>query len=46
MTNRIDTHFARAIRKYGQENFIAEIIDTADSKEELSEKEKYWIERY
>ena len=46
MTNRLDTHFARAIRKYGQENFIAEVIDTADSKEELSEKEKYWIERY
>ena len=32
-----------AIRKYGKENFIKEIIDTADNEDELNEKEKYWI---
>lgn len=38
--------FHRAIRKYGKEDFILEIIDTADSSEELNEKEKYWINYY
>lgn len=32
-----------AIRKYGQENFIVDIIDEADSSEELNAKEIYWI---
>lgn len=41
-----DTHFARAIRKYGAENFIVEQIDIANSKEELNEKEIYWIKYY
>lgn len=38
--------FHRAIKKYGVENFILEIIDTADNENELNEKEKYWIEYY
>ena len=42
----IDTHFARAINKYGEKNFIWEIIDTASTQEELNQKEKYWIEFY
>lgn len=42
----LDTHFARAIREYGKENFIYEIIDKAKSPEELIEKEKYWIAYY
>ena len=31
LNNILDTHFARAIRKYGKENFSLEIIDTAQS---------------
>ena len=37
---------SRAIRKYGKENFRREIIDTATSDKELSEKEQLWIEYY
>jgi len=36
----------RAIEKYGKENFKKEVIDLAESKEELNEKEKYWIKFY
>lgn len=41
--NVIDTHFARAIRKYGKENFTIEEIDNANTQEELNQKEQYWI---
>ena len=44
--NVLDTHFARAIRYYGVENFKAEIIDTATTQNELTEKEYYWIHFY
>ena len=40
LNNIIDTHFARAIRKYGKENFQIEIIDTAQNQNELNEKER------
>lgn len=33
----------RSMAKYGEENFTLEIIDFADSYEELKEKEKFWI---
>lgn len=46
MNNILDTHFARAIRKYGSENFSIEIIDKAESQEELNQKEQYWIQYY
>ena len=46
LNNIIDTHFARAIRKYGKENFNIEIIDYAQSQEELNKKEQYWIQFY
>lgn len=36
----------RAIEKYGIENFINEIIDIANTDEELNEKEKYYIKYY
>ena len=36
----------RAIEKYGLDNFSNEIIDMADTDEELNEKEKYYIEYY
>lgn len=38
--------FHRAIRKYGIENFIVKCIDKSEDKEELKEKEKYWIQHY
>lgn len=46
MSNRLDTHFARAIRKYGPESFIIEQIDTAETQDELNKKEQYWIIKY
>lgn len=42
----IDTHLTRAINKYGEENFSWEIIDSAATREELVEKEEYWIRYY
>ena len=36
----------KAINKYGIDNFTKEIIDTAETIEELSTKEKYWISFY
>jgi len=36
----------RAIKKYGKENFIKEIIDETDDYDELSKKEIYWIKEY
>lgn len=46
LNNILDTHFARAIRKYGKENFIIEQIDTAQTQDELNKKEQYWIQYY
>ena len=42
----LDTHFARAIRYYKPENFIFEIIDTAETQDELNKKEQKWIQFY
>ena len=36
MNNILDTHFARAIRKYGEKSFSVEEIDSASSQEELN----------
>lgn len=36
----------RSMTKYGEENFTLEIIDFADTYDELKEKEKYWIKWY
>ena len=46
LSNRLNTHFAQAIRKYGVDNFVLEVIDTASTQEELTEKESYWIRYY
>ena len=46
MNNILNTHFARAIRKYGKDSFIIEEIDTAQTQKELNEKEQYWIKYY
>jgi hypothetical protein len=35
----------KAIKKYGKDNFIKQIIDHADTLEELNAKEIYWIEK-
>ena len=44
--NILDTHLARAIRKYGKDSFIIEEIDTAETQDELNKKEQYWIRYY
>jgi len=44
--NVTHTHFINAIRKYGINNFIWEVIDEANTQEELNEKEIYWIKYY
>ena len=46
LNNVLNTHFARAIRKYGKDSFVIEEIDTASSQEELTLKEQYWIRYY
>ena len=46
MHNILDTHFARAIRKYGPDMWQLEVIDGAETQEELSQKEQYWIRYY
>lgn len=39
-------YLSKAIKKYGRENFYKEIIDTAKTSDELSAKERYWIQYY
>lgn len=42
-----DTYFYRAIRKYGFDNFEWEVIDnTVTTHEELNELEKFYIKQY
>jgi len=36
-------YFIRALKKYGKENFKKEILVTCNNKEELNEREIYWI---
>ena len=40
-----DTKFYRAIRKYGEENFYIELLETVPI-QDLNEREKYWINYY
>lgn len=46
MNEILDTHFARAIRLYGPDKFSIEVIDTALTQEELTQKEHDWIVYY
>lgn len=39
-------HLKRAIKKYGKEHFSKEIIEECELKEQLDEREKYWISFY
>lgn len=41
--NKWCSHLYNAMSKYGVENFEISLIDTAESKEELDKKEKYYI---
>lgn len=36
----------KAINKYGKENFISYVVDTATNQESLDEKESYWINHF
>ena len=46
MNGILDTHLARAIRKYGPENFQLSLVCSCKSHEELCEQEQYWIRHY
>ena len=39
-------YFHTAVRKYGKDSFLVEQIDTANTLEELNEKEIYWINHF
>lgn len=39
-------YFHQAVRKYGSDNFTMEVIDSAETQEELNNKEIYWIKYY
>jgi group I intron endonuclease len=41
-----NTHLQKSWNKYGSNNFTFEIIDKANSFEEILEKEKFWINLY
>lgn len=43
LSGRLNTPLAKAIRKYGKENFEISLIDEAQSKSELDIKEQMWI---
>lgn len=43
INNIIDTHLARAIRKYGKDSFSIEIVEEVSSQSELTKREQYWI---
>ena len=42
----LNTNLVMAIRKYGKENFQIEKIDEAKTKDELNQKEIFWIKKY
>lgn len=37
---------SRVINKYGRENFSCEIIEKCFDKEQMSEAEKFWIDKF
>ncbi len=43
VSEKKDYAFCRAIRKYGKENFLTEILEVCSSREEMFEREIYWI---
>lgn len=45
-SKKTDTHLYRAMRKYGTEHFMIEIIEKDIPPTQLDEREKYWIQFY
>jgi len=39
-------HLKRAIKKYGKDNFVKEVIEYCDTIDKLNEREIYWIEYF
>lgn len=39
-------YFHRAIRKYGPKNFEGEVLEECSSREQLNDREQYWISHY
>lgn len=46
INNIIDTHLARAIRKYGKDSFKIEVIEEVSDKDDLTKREQYWIKYF
>lgn len=46
LDDKLNTHLARAIRLYGADKFSIEQVDTANTQEELTQKEHDWIQYY
>ena len=46
VNGKLNTHFARAIRKYGADNFVIEVLDTAETQEELNHLEQHYIKKF
>lgn len=44
LKRKLDTHFARAIRQHGKNDFIVEVIEECIDFDHLSEREIFWIE--
>lgn len=40
------SRLVEALKKYGKQNFSTEIIEWCETKEQLNEREKYWIAKY
>ena len=38
-----DSHLGNAIREYGEKNFTLEIIEECETREQLNEREIFWI---
>lgn len=43
---KLSTHFANAVKKYGRENFSYELLETVDDQRTADEREMYWIKYY
>jgi len=42
----MDNHFYRAIRKYGVDDIVSEVLYECETKDEATEKEKFYIDKY
>ena len=44
--SKAESYIGNAIRKHGVEHFKIEVIDVAETREEVMKKEIYWIDHY